>query len=133
MFDLDGVVYVDGHAVDHAAEGIAAARDAGAHIAFITNNASRTPEEVAAHLRELGVDADLERCGDLVPGRGRGSCGTHHGPEAPIAVLGAQGLVEALTEAGLQPVEVGDPRAVAVVSGYAPDVRVAGRSCRRRP
>ena len=38
-------------------------------------------------------------------------------------MLGAQGLVEALTEAGLQPVEVGDPRAVAVVSGYAPDVR----------
>ena len=26
MFDLDGVVYVDGHAVDHAAESIADAR-----------------------------------------------------------------------------------------------------------
>ena len=39
MFDLDGVVYVDGHAVDHAAESIAASREGGAHIAFITNNA----------------------------------------------------------------------------------------------
>ena len=58
MFDLDGVVYVDGHAVEHAAESIAATRDGGAHIAFITNNASRTPEQVAAHLEELGVRAD---------------------------------------------------------------------------
>ena len=56
MFDLDGVVYVDGHAVEHAAESIADARAAGAHIAFITNNASRTPEQVADHLRELGVE-----------------------------------------------------------------------------
>ena len=46
MFDLDGVVYLDGQAVDHAAEGIAQSRTVGAHIAFITNNASRTPEQV---------------------------------------------------------------------------------------
>ena len=63
MFDLDGVVYVDGHAVDHAAESIAAAREGGAHIAFITNNASRTPQEVATHLRQLGITADP---GDVV-------------------------------------------------------------------
>ena len=54
MFDLDGVVYVDGHAVEHAAESIALAREGGAHIAFITNNASRTPEQVAAHLAGAG-------------------------------------------------------------------------------
>jgi ribonucleotide monophosphatase NagD (HAD superfamily) len=57
MFDLDGVVYVDGRAVEHAAESIAQAREGGAHIAFITNNASRTPEQVAAQLGELGVTA----------------------------------------------------------------------------
>ncbi len=121
MFDLDGVVYVDGHAVAHAAEGIAAAREAGAHVAFITNNASRTPEEVAANLQELGVDAtpsDVVTSSQAAAGLLRDA----HGPAAPIAVLGAQGLVEALTEAGLEPVEVGDPRAVAVVSGYSPDV-----------
>ena len=96
MFDLDGVVYVDGHAVDHAAEGIAAARDAGAHIAFITNNASRTPEEVAAHLRELGVDAtssDVVTSSQAAAGLLRDA----HGPEAPIAVLGAQYVGSAIT------------------------------------
>jgi HAD superfamily hydrolase (TIGR01450 family) len=122
MFDLDGVVYVDGHAVAHSPESITAARDTGAHIAFITNNASRTPEQVAQHLRELGVSADA---GDVVTSSqaaARLLRGTH-GDGAPIAVLGADGLRAALAEASLQPVEVDDSRAVAVVSGYAPDIR----------
>jgi glycerol-1-phosphatase len=122
MFDLDGVVYVDGHAVDHAAESIAGAREEGAHIAFITNNASRTPEQVATHLRELGISADQ---GDVVTSSQAAArlLAEAHGAGAAIAVLGTDGLVSALEEAGLDPVEVGDPRAVAVVSGYAPDIR----------
>ena len=122
MFDLDGVVYVDGHAVAHAAASISQARDAGAHVAFITNNAARTPSDVAAHLRELGVAAEP---GDVVTSAQAAArlLLDVHGVAAPIAVLGTQGLVEALLEAGLEPVEVGDPRAVAVVSGYAPDIR----------
>jgi glycerol 3-phosphatase-2 len=122
MFDLDGVVYVDGHAVAHAAESIAGARETGAHIAFITNNASRSPEQVATHLRELGVAAEPS---DVVTSSQAAArlLREAHGAGAPIAVLGADGLVQALREAGLEPVLVGDPRAVAVVSGYAPDVR----------
>lgn len=45
-----------------------------------------------------------------------------YGKGAPIAVLGADGLVAAMREAGLEPVPVGDPQAVAVASGYAPDL-----------
>ena len=122
MFDLDGVVYVDGHAVEHAAESIATAREAGAHIAFITNNASRTPEQVAQHLLELGIEAQPR---DVVTSSQAAArlLLRAYGPGAPVAVLGAAGLVGALSEAGLEPVPVGDPRAVAVVSGYAPEVR----------
>jgi HAD superfamily hydrolase (TIGR01450 family) len=121
MFDLDGVVYVDGHPIAHAAESIARARDDGAHVAFITNNASRTPQEVATQLREFGIPAEG---GDVVTSAqaAAGLALHHHGAGAPIAVLGAPGLAAALEESGLQPVEVGDPRAVAVVSGYAPDM-----------
>jgi HAD superfamily hydrolase (TIGR01450 family) len=122
MFDLDGVVYVDGRAVEHAAESIAGARQGGAHIAFITNNASRSPEEVASHLREIGVPAEP---GDVVTSSQAAArlLLEAHGAGAPVAVLGAEGLVVALEEAGLEPVHVGDPRAVAVVSGYAPEIR----------
>src|SRR3954454_5797 len=121
MFDLDGVVYVDGRAVPHAAESIAAARRGSAHIAFITNNASRTPEQVSTHLTELGVSAQP---GDVVTSSQAAArlLREAHGQGASIACLGADGLLEALREAGLKPVEVGDERAVAIVSGYAPDV-----------
>jgi glycerol-1-phosphatase len=122
MFDLDGVVYIDGRAVEHAAESIAEARRSSAHVAFITNNASRTPEEVSSHLSELGVAADP---GDVVTSSQAAArlLRDAHGEGAPISCLGADGLVAALREAGLVPVDVGDDRAVAIVSGYAPEVR----------
>jgi len=122
MFDLDGVVYVDGRAVPHAAESIAAARDGDAHVAFITNNASRTPEQVSSQLTELGVAAEPA---DVVTSSQAAArlLREAHGEGSPIAFLGADGLVEALREAGLEPVEIGDDRAVAIVSGYAPEVR----------
>lgn len=122
MFDLDGVVYVDGRAVEHAAVSIADARREGAHVAFITNNASRTPAQVASNLKELGVAAEP---GDVVTSSQAAArlLREAHGEGAPIACLGAEGLIAALREAGLEPVDVGDDRAVAIVSGYAPDLR----------
>ena len=44
MLDLDGVVYISGDAVPGAAGHLAAAREAGMRLAFITNNAARPPE-----------------------------------------------------------------------------------------
>ena len=43
LLDLDGVVYRGGQPVEHAAEALAAARAQGMRLAFVTNNASRTP------------------------------------------------------------------------------------------
>ncbi|MEZ5191394.1 MAG: hypothetical protein R2734_01825 [Nocardioides sp.] len=57
MLDLDGVVYIGGHAVPAAAEAITTARDAGMHVGFVTNNASRTPDSIARQLTGLGVPA----------------------------------------------------------------------------
>jgi glycerol-1-phosphatase len=122
MFDLDGVVYVDGRAVPGAARGVASSREAGARVAFITNNASRTSAQVATHLRELGIDA---AAGDVVTASQAAArlLRARHGKGAPIAVLGTDGLLEALREQQLEPVDVDVDRAVAIVSGYAPDVR----------
>ena len=58
--DLDGVVYVGPHVVDHAAQSLRQARAHGSRLAFMTNNASRSPREVADHLVELGVPAEPE-------------------------------------------------------------------------
>ncbi|MDI6912419.1 HAD-IIA family hydrolase [Nocardioides sp.] len=121
MLDLDGVVYVGGNAVPGAPEHLAEARAAGMRLAFITNNAGRSPGTVAGHLRELGVpaqDADVvtsaQAAARLVLERvGAGS---------RVVCLGADGLREAVHAAGLVPVGAEDDAAV-VVTGYGPDVR----------
>ena len=58
VLDLDGVLYVGRAAVPGAVEALATA---GLPTGFATNNASRTPQEVAAHLTELGIPARPEQ------------------------------------------------------------------------
>jgi len=121
MLDLDGVVYVGGEAVPGAPAHLAAAREAGLPLAFITNNASRPPATVARHLTSLGVPADAV---DVVTSAQAAARVLHDrlGDDAPVAVLGATGLREALRAVGLDPVDVDDDRARALVTGYGPDV-----------
>jgi glycerol-1-phosphatase len=121
MLDLDGVVYVGADAVPGAPAHVAAARKAGMRVAFITNNAARTPQAVAEHLRELGVEADAT---DVVTSAQAAArvLAERLGTGGRVAVLGAEGLEEAVVEAGLTPVHVADD-ADAVVTGYGPDVR----------
>ena len=120
MLDLDGVVYIGGDPVPGAPEHVEHARAAGMRIAFVTNNARRPPAAVAAHLTELGVGADeadvvtsAQAAARLLSERlGRG---------ARVVMLGAEGLEECLRAEGLEPVGATED-AVAVVTGYGPDV-----------
>jgi glycerol-1-phosphatase len=121
MFDLDGVVYVGGEAIDGVADAIDRVRGSGRHVAFVTNNASRTPDHVAAKLTDVGVAAEP---GDVVTSAQAAArlLAEEHGEGARVLLLGGEGLRVALLEAGLVPVE--DPDGVvALASGYGPDVR----------
>ena len=121
MFDLDGVVYVGGEAIEGVAERIERIRESGRHVAFVTNNASRTPDQVADKLLGVGVAAEGTDVVTSAQAAARVLAETH-GAGAKVLLLGGEGLRVALAEAGLDPVD--DPEgAVAVVSGYGPDVR----------
>ncbi|MFT4263362.1 MAG: HAD-IIA family hydrolase [Nocardioides sp.] len=121
MLDLDGVVYVGGEAVPGAPGHLERARAAGQHLAFVTNNAARTPDVVAEHLSRLGVPAEAS---DVVTSSQAAAAVLVQrlGTGAKVAALGAEGLFAALTDAGLQPVGVDDEEAEALVDGYGPDV-----------
>ncbi|MEU2825936.1 MULTISPECIES: HAD-IIA family hydrolase [unclassified Streptomyces] len=117
LLDLDGVVYAGGEAIVHAVESLTAARDGGMHLAYVTNNALRTPDAVAEHLTELGVPAEAadvitsaqavaRLMADQLPAGSR------------VLVVGGEGLRVALRERGLVPVESADDDPVAVVQGY---------------
>ena len=122
MLDLDGVVYIGPHAVDGAAEHLAAARRAGLHLAYVTNNASRPPAAVAQHLRELGIDVDDT---DVVTSaQAAARVLAERLPDgASVFVIGGEGLEIALTERGLRPVQDPDQDPAAVVSGFHGDLR----------
>ncbi len=121
MLDLDGVVYIGDHAVPGAADHLATARGEGQHLAFVTNNASRPPGQVAAHLRELGIPAEAE---DVVTSAQAAAhlLAEQFGAGAKVFLLGGDGLEQALSAEELVAVTSLDEEPVAVVSGYGPDL-----------
>lgn len=119
LLDLDGVVYLGGHAIPHAADAVQAARAAGMRVAFVTNNASRTPDDVAANLVKLGVPAGTD---DIVTSA-QGAAWLLAGKlpaGAPVLVTGTDALVAAVRAAGLTPVRSADDAPAAVVIGFDP-------------
>ena len=121
LVDLDGVVYIGPDVVPGAAESLARAREAGMRVAFVTNNAARTPQAVAAHLRDLAVTAEPD---DVVTAaQAAATLVAERVPAgARVLVVGGEGLRTALTERGLRPVASADDDPAAVVQGFAPDV-----------
>lgn len=121
MLDLDGVVYVGDEAVPGAAEALHRVRETGVHLAFVTNNASRSPDGVAQKLNRVGVEAEA---GDVVTSAQAAAhlLADRHPEGSLVANLGAEGLRQALLEEGLVPTDVENEAAVAIVSGYNPDL-----------
>jgi glycerol 3-phosphatase-2 len=120
LLDLDGVVYVGPQAVAGVPETLGEVRRRGMRTAFVTNNASRTPETVAAHLRQLGVDAQADDVVTSAQAAATLVLGLV-GAGAAVLVVGGEGLREALAERGMRPVTSAD-EAEAVVQGFAPDL-----------
>ncbi|MHC5257235.1 HAD hydrolase-like protein [Streptomyces sp. UC4497] len=122
LLDLDGVVYAGGQAIAHAVESLAVARGGGMGLAYVTNNALRTPDAVAEHLTELGIPtgaADVITSAQAVA-----RLISEQVPEgARVLVIGGEGLRVALRERGLVPVDSADDDPAAVAQGYGgPDM-----------
>ncbi|WP_062522051.1 HAD-IIA family hydrolase [Demequina silvatica] len=121
LVDLDGVAYKGPHAIPSAPPALEAARAAGMGVMFVTNNASREPETVAAHLSELGIpcaptevmtaaQAGAELLAEHVPAGER------------VLVVGGAGLYTAVAAKGYEIVEDATEHPVAVIQGFSPDL-----------
>ncbi len=124
LLDLDGVVYVGPEAVPGVPEALAAARTAGMRLGFVTNNASRTPEEVAGHLTELAVPASAA---DVITSSQAAATvvAQRLGAGARVLPVGGPGVAAALREAGLTVVSRAEEEPLAVVQGMGRDVGYA--------
>lgn len=125
LLDLDGVVFAGGLVLPGAVAAPGAVRDRGGAVRFVTNNAFRTPHQVATRLVELGVPAVADEvvtsavvAVDLIAER------IGADPGAVVAVVGGPGITAPLAAAGLHAapaVEVATGDAAVLVQGFSPE------------
>lgn len=118
LLDLDGVVYIGSRAVPAAPEAVGKARAAGAKVAFVTNNAARTPARIAERLTGFGVPARPEEVVTSAEAAAR-LIAERFPAGSAVLVVGDTGLRQAVTRQGLRPVTVASDDVVAVVQGYS--------------
>jgi len=121
LLDLDGVVYRGRNAVPHALDALDAVRAGGVRVGYITNNASRTPAAVAAHLTELGLAATPDEV-VTSPQAAVRMLADRVAADARILVIGGDGLRVVVEEAGFTVVTSADDAPDAVVQGFAPEL-----------
>jgi glycerol-1-phosphatase len=121
LLDLDGTVYLAGAAIPGAPEALRKAAAAGMRLAYVTNNASRTPAAIAALLVGFGVSATPQDVVTSAQAAAR-MLAERLPAGVPVLVVGGSGLRMALRERGLRPVSTAADRPQAVVQGYSPDI-----------
>lgn len=100
LIDLDGTLYHGSRMILGADRLISDLQAAGIPYLFVTNNSSRTPAEVAAHLQQMGIPADEEHvCTSAVAAA---QYIAEQYPGSKVAPIGENGLLEALREAGIE-------------------------------
>lgn len=124
VLDLDGVCFEGTKPIAFAGESLTKASEEYVPLSFATNNASRTPEQVAEKLRGFGIPAKAENVitssmnlmyllkEELQPG-------------VKVLVVGSDALVEEVEKAGFLPVSENEDGVAAVVQGYGKDVNWA--------
>ena len=121
LLDLDGVVYLGGMPIPGAADALAVAAKRSMKLAYVTNNASRTPNAIAAQLTGMGVPATAT---DIVTSAQAAAhiLADQLPAGAPVLVVGGTGLRLAIRDRGLRPVTTAADRPLAVVQGYSPAI-----------
>ena len=117
LLDLDGTLHRGPDPVAGAAEAMTAARAAGRRLAFVTNNASRTPNQVVLHLLGVGITADE---GEVLTSAQAGARALARlvPPGSAVLVVGGDGLTAAVVAEGLRPVGSAADEPAGVVQGW---------------
>ena len=119
LLDLDGCLWVGDDAVGGAAAAVAALREAGKGLAFVTNDVRHAPEEFVRKLWRLGFQASVDEvvsCGSAVQ-----LVLAERGGGGAAFVIGSQALVDHVADAGLRIVnntEFATRADVVVVGGH---------------
>lgn len=119
LLDLDGTLY-RGHAVIEGAPAALADDASAQRLMYVTNNASRGPETVAAHLTELGFRASIDEVVTSAQAAAR-LLAERLAPGADVLIIGTDDLAAEVIAVGLNPIRrFGETSPAAVVQGHSP-------------
>ena len=115
LIDLDGTVFRGRRPTDGAVQAL---DEAASRKLFVTNNASRGADEVAAHLRDLGFTASAA---DVVTSAQSAAhlLAGELSPDSPVLIVGTDALANEIAAVGLRPVRRFEDEPVAVVQGLS--------------
>lgn len=123
LVDLDGTVFRGGVPVDGARDGLS-----GRASVYVTNNASRSPQQVAEHLTSLGFEVDAadvltsaQAACTLAASLLDNSDGSEQGTRSTAYVVGAASFRGLATDAGFRVVDSADERPDVVLHGHSPE------------
>jgi HAD superfamily hydrolase (TIGR01450 family) len=100
LLDLDGCLWLGDEAIEGSPEAVAALRDAGKGIAFLTNDVRHAPEDFVRKLWRLGFQAAVDEvvtCGAAVQ-----FVLAERNEAGAAFVIGSQALVDHVADAGLR-------------------------------
>jgi HAD superfamily hydrolase (TIGR01450 family) len=110
LLDLDGVVWLAGRPIPGAANAVTRLCQAGERVVFFTNNSGPTVADHLSHLTAVGIPAEP----DEVLTSAQAAAALLE-PGTTAAVVGGEGVTEALIERGVRIVRAADaPKAVVV-------------------
>jgi glycerol-1-phosphatase len=117
LLDLDGTVF-RGHELTEGAA--AALKKVPGRKLFVTNNASRSADEVASHLHDIGLNATAD---DVVTSAQSAArvLAAQLAPESRVLVVGTDSLAAEVAAVGLRPVRLWHDKPHAVVQGHSPE------------
>lgn len=114
VVDLDGTVYLGDRLIPGADDGVAALRERGVAVLFVTNKAIERRSDYCEKLTGLGVPARTEDV--MTSSTMTASYLAEHHPTAPILVVGEAPLRRELTERDLRLTDDPDEAAVLLAS-----------------
>ncbi len=121
LLDLDGVAFHGDRVQPGGPKALSAAMDAGMILGFVTNNASRSPEEVAQKLQGMGYEAEADQVMTAATDLMMDLKETLE-PGSKVLVVGSESLANLVKEGGFEPVADALGHVDAVVQGFGPNV-----------
>ena len=100
LLDLDGCLWVGDDAIEGSPEAVAALRDAGKGIAFLTNDVRHAPEDFVRKLWRLGFQAAVDEV--VTCGAALQFVLAQRNEAGAAFVIGSQALVDHVADAGLR-------------------------------